>query len=87
MNEARLEAMETRSVANEKLLKALITLLAVREPQLLDELGAIFMLAAAEDSEVGGASSKVWAEVRREMDVMHQLMRAGDHELDGEIAH
>lgn len=69
--------------ANDKLLKALITLLALREDHLLDELRAIMAIAAREGSEIGMADKATWDHVRRELALIADLVD-GDGEDDGE---
>ena len=46
--------------ANDRLLKALIALLAMKDPGLLKELPTVFALAAREDGVIGEATSATW---------------------------
>lgn len=61
--------------ANDRLLKALMTLLALRDPDLLDELRAVFTIAKAEDSKVGRAAPEVWAHIQKELTIVAELAR------------
>ncbi|ATQ43006.1 hypothetical protein [Caulobacter mirabilis] len=64
--------------ANDKLLKALITLLAMRDEHLLDELRTVFGLAALEGSELGHASAPAWRHIRRELAMIARLVDDDD---------
>ena len=53
--------------ANDRLLKALIALLAMRDPGLLRELPTVFALAAREDAVIGEASEATWDRIGAEI--------------------
>ena len=53
--------------ANDRLLKALIALLSLRDPGLLRELPTVFALAAREDGVIGEASSATWERIGAEI--------------------
>ena len=53
--------------ANDRLLKALIALLAMRDPGLLKELPTVFALAAREDGVIGEATKATWDRVGSEI--------------------
>ncbi len=53
--------------ANDRLLKALIALLAMRDPGLLKELPTVFALAAREDVVIGEATSETWERIGAEI--------------------
>jgi hypothetical protein len=65
------------SAANDRLLKALIALLALKEPGLLKELETIFTLAARENSVIGDATEATWERIESEMDAIDQLLGDG----------
>lgn len=69
--------------ANDKLLKALITLLAMRDEHLLDELRTIFGLAAMEGNPIGNASAPAWKHVREELAMIAKLVEGEDYD-DGD---
>ena len=53
--------------ANDRLLKALIALLAMRDPGLLQELPTVFALAAREDGVIGEATEATWERIGSEI--------------------
>lgn len=71
--------------ANDKLLKALITLLAMRDEHLLDELRTVFGLAALEGSEIGNASAPAWKHIRRELAMIAKLVEGDDDDDEPEV--
>ena len=74
-----------RSRVNEKLLKALMALLAVKDEHLLDELGIVFDHARRKGGEVGTASPDVWAGVNKQIEVLVELAEGEDEsEIDRE---
>jgi len=72
--------------ANDKLLKALITLLALREDHLLDELRAVLAIAAQEGNDIGIGSAATWAHVRKELALISELVESdgADDDADDE---
>ncbi|MGK6316102.1 hypothetical protein [Neorhizobium sp. DT-125] len=62
-----------RIAANDKLLKALITLLAIKDPDLLDELDLIFTIAGDEDSPIGEADRRTRDHLRKELEMIRTL--------------
>jgi hypothetical protein len=62
--------------AQGKLLQALVTLLALREPQLLEELRTVCAVAA--DEAGGAAEAQVWALLRRELDTVSRALADPD---------
>jgi hypothetical protein len=69
---------ETRAriAANDRLLKAVITLLAIKDPDLLDELDAIFAIASDQGSPIGEADQRTRAHLRDELDLIRSLANA-----------
>jgi hypothetical protein len=65
--------LRARLFANDRLLKALITLLAIRDPDLLRDLRAIFEIAAARNDAIGNASSETWGHLEEELDLIADL--------------
>ena len=53
--------------ANDRLLKGLIALLAMRDPGLLKELPTVFALAAREDGVIGEATAATWERIGAEI--------------------
>jgi hypothetical protein len=69
--------------ANDKLLKALIALLAVKDEHLLQELQMVFTIAGRTGNKIGEASSATWEHIRKELAMIAALVDSGDGE-DGE---
>jgi hypothetical protein len=66
--------MRTTVVANDKLLKALITLLSLKDEHLLDELTTVFLFAtesAEGDDELRDAA---WAQIRQDLAMIANLV-------------
>ena len=72
---------DLRSRVNEKLLKALIGLLAVKDEHLLEELCTVFDHAKRQDS---AGSSEVWRGVDRQIGGLLGLADDSPCELEGE---
>jgi hypothetical protein len=70
--------LRVRLFANDRLLKALIALLAEREPHLMSELREVFSQAQQEGSEIGDNTRATWAEINRELDLIEGM--AGEYE-------
>ncbi|MBS0332682.1 MAG: hypothetical protein JSS35_07940 [Proteobacteria bacterium] len=60
--------------ANDKLLKAMIALLALKDENLLDELRVVFRHALHSGSEIGEANAAVWAHIHRELELIAILV-------------
>jgi len=60
--------------ANDKLLKALITLLAFKDQHLLNELRIVFAAAAVTDSPIANGGVETWTHVRHELDLIGDLV-------------
>ena len=60
--------------ANDRLLKALIALLAMRDPGLLRELPTVFALAAREDGVIGEASEATWNRIGGELRTIRSFL-------------
>ncbi|THD59791.1 hypothetical protein [Phenylobacterium sp.] len=63
-------------IANDKLLKAMIALLALKDRYLLDELRVVFDHVHDRDpgNEVGLANRAVWAHIREELNVIADMV-------------
>lgn len=68
-------------LGNDKLLKALITLLALRDEHLMQELRTVFIVAHSHDNGIGDAGEDVWAHVRGELDLISSLIEDADADL------
>ena len=62
-----------RIAANDKLLKAVITLLAIKDPGLLDELDMIFALAPDEGAALADADRRTRLHLKQELELIRQL--------------
>jgi len=62
-----------RIAANDKLLKAVITLLAIKDPDLLDELDTIFALAADEGHSLADADRRTRLQLKQELEFIRSL--------------
>jgi hypothetical protein len=70
------DEMRARIAANDRLLKAVITLLAIKDPDLLDELDAIFAIAGDEGSPIGEADQRTRNHLRDELELIRSLAHA-----------
>lgn len=75
-------AANLRSQVNEKLIKALLALMAIKDDRLLEELCVVFDHAQKQGGEIGRAPPEVWAGVNRQIDVLLNLISGED---EGEI--
>jgi hypothetical protein len=66
--------------ANDKLLKALITLLALRDEHLVEELDTVVRLAGAHGGENGQAADPTWSHIGRELAIIADLVADADEE-------
>jgi hypothetical protein len=64
--------------ANEKMLTALIGLLALKDPHLLGEMRTIFAMAAAPGPAEGSPEARTWARVRHELDIITDMVEGDD---------
>ncbi len=60
--------------ANDRLLKALIALLAMRDPGLMKELPSVFALAAREDGIIGEATEATWTRIGQELQGLRDFL-------------
>ncbi len=67
-------SLETLVRSNEKLLKAMLALLSLKDEHFLGELKAVFAMASQQGSEIGQADPKVWAEIRRELAIIDAIV-------------
>lgn len=80
MSRAKTDALAHVVNANDKLLKALITLIALKDEQLLEDLKAVLALAGREGNEIGRADAPTWAHLRKELALISSLVEGGDEE-------
>lgn len=71
------QALRARLYANDRLLKALTTLLAIRDPNLLEELRIVFDLAAQTNNEIGKLGQDAWVHLEEEMALIEELVGRG----------
>lgn len=62
-----------RIAANDKLLKAVITLLAIKDPGLLDELDIIFAIAADEGNALAENDRRTRMHLKQELELIRSL--------------
>ncbi|MBW9090380.1 hypothetical protein JNB91_21435 [Rhizobium wenxiniae] len=62
-----------RIAANDKLLKAVITLLAIKDPGLLDELDIIFAIAEEEGSTLAETDRRTRIHLKQELELIRNL--------------
>ena len=67
------EEARIRIAANDKLLKAVITLLAIKDPALLDELDMIFALASDEDLRLADVDRRTRLHLQEELELIRSL--------------
>jgi hypothetical protein len=65
--------LRARLFANDRLLKALTTILAIRDPDLLKDLRGIFQIAAARNNEIGNITRDAWVHLQEELDLIAEL--------------
>jgi len=65
--------LRARLFANDRLLKALVMLLAVRYPDLLLDIQAICEFAAAENNEAGNVNRDGWIDLEQELALIAKL--------------
>ncbi len=70
-NDPQLAAMVN---ANDKFLKALIILLAMKDEHLLEELGLVFTHMRLKSREMGKGSPDTWEHLRHEMALMTSMV-------------
>lgn len=71
-------ALEPMVQANDKLLKALVTLLALKDEHLLSELQTVFVIAGRLGNEIGEANEEAWRHLRHELKVIAALVQSED---------
>ncbi len=69
-----LEEVALTVAANDRLLKALISLLAMRDPGILKELPTVFALAAREDGVIGEATEATWERIGSEIRTIRSFL-------------
>lgn len=62
-----------RIAANDKLLKAVITLLAIKDPGLLDELDIIFALTEDGGESLADADRRTRLDLKQELELIRSL--------------
>lgn len=67
------EEARVRIAANDRLLKAVITLLAIKDPGLLDELDIIFALADEEGRALAETDRRTRIHLKQELELIRSL--------------
>ena len=75
---AETDALTQMVRANDKLLKALVTLLAIKDEHLLDEMRTVFAAAVQSRNEIGRADQPTWDHIRHELRVIGNLVDTVD---------
>lgn len=78
MADATGESLAAMVHANDKLLKALTILLALKDRHLLGELRTIFQDIISEDSELGAGDTATWAHLRHELELITTLVEGAE---------
>ena len=68
--------LEQRTLATERLLRALIALLCARDPRLLEGLEAVFAAPDFAADDAGRAATETWRRVRSELNDTGRLVRS-----------
>ncbi len=69
-----LEKVALTVAANDRLLKALISLMAMKDPGLMKELPTVFALAAREDGVIGEATEATWEAIGAELRTIRNFL-------------
>ena len=78
---------EIRAAAADHLVKALLAVLAVKEPEVIDRVRDIFLIATAYDSRIAPDREAVWAEIEAELQAVEDLIGGGeDGSAEGDAA-
>lgn len=80
------DSFEQRLVAQDRLLKALIGVLTIKEPTLVQQLDSLFVVAAHQRNDTARMSQRAWEEIQKELNVIHQLIHGEGAERDGSYA-
>lgn len=73
-------SVKATAEATDHLLKSVIALLTVRDPDFLRQLDQIFALADVHGSAISRMPSDAWAEIRREMLVISEFVHGEEGE-------
>ncbi len=69
--------------ANNKLIKALIGLLAIKDPHLLEDMRTVFAMADPDDGAgLDTMESRTWARVRDDLAIIADMIDIADDEVD-----
>ncbi|MBU1378658.1 MAG: hypothetical protein KKE02_02660 [Alphaproteobacteria bacterium] len=67
--------------SNNKLLKALIGLLAIKDRHLLEDLRTVFAMADR-DGAAGSAEARIWERLRLDLDIITDMVHGGEDDHD-----
>jgi hypothetical protein len=73
--------LRARIAANDRLLKALITLLSIRDPDLLQELETVFAIPIETHNDIGEGSRRTWEHIRYELGLIRDLSADAGKEI------
>jgi hypothetical protein len=77
---------EIRAAAADHLVKAVLATLAVKDPDFIDQVRDIFLIATAYDSRIAPEREAVWAEVQSELQAVEALVKGPLDDDEGEGA-
>lgn len=67
--------------ANNKLIKALIGLLAIKDPHLLEDMRTVFAMADPDGAAgIDTVESRTWARVRGDLEIIADMIESGEEE-------
>ncbi|WP_293477876.1 hypothetical protein [Phenylobacterium sp.] len=82
MTQGEQQTLAAMVQANDKLLKALTVLLAIKDEHLLAELNGVFAAITAESSEIRAGGPDVWDHLRHELALISCLVAEAESEPD-----
>jgi hypothetical protein len=87
MAQTELQELGAMVRANDKLLKALTVLLALKDEHLLEELQTVFAAVLSRNPEMRAGGSEVWDHLRHELTLIGGLVESAEAPpMDGEGA-
>ena len=69
---------DSRIQANDHLLKAVVALLAIRDPEFINQLDEIFLVARCQGDEISNMDADAWAHIREELEVVRTFVHGDD---------
>ena len=65
-------------LANDRILKAMLVLLSIKDEHLYEELMTVFQFARSQQSPIGEGPQRMWDHTEREMEIVGELSRKTD---------